>query len=117
MIMNRLKSSAKVSRQSTSPSKPEAIEVFWYRNTNTAVAFDRTVDDRLLTFYADEISPQSAPFKDRETGTRWSIAGRGIDGPLRGHELTWVKSIQCRWYAWASEYPKTTVFEKVGADE
>jgi len=95
----------------------EAIAVFWYRNTNTAVAFDRKVDDRLLTFYADEISPESAPFKDKETSTRWSIAGRGIDGPLRGHELTWVKSIQCRWYAWASEYPKTTVFKNVGADE
>jgi hypothetical protein len=95
----------------------EAIAVFWYQNTNTAVAFDRKVEDRILTFYADEISPESAPFKDKETGTRWSIAGRGIDGPLRGHELVWVKSIQCRWYAWASEYPKTTVFENVRADE
>jgi hypothetical protein len=95
----------------------EAIAVFWYGNTKTAVAFDRKVNGRLLTFYADEISPESAPFKDQETGTRWSIAGRGIDGPLRGHELTWVTSIQCRWYAWASEYPKTTVFEKVGTDE
>lgn len=35
----------------------------------------------LLTFYADEISPESPAFKDKETGTRWSIAGRAIDGP------------------------------------
>ncbi|MCA9263730.1 MAG: DUF3179 domain-containing protein [Planctomycetales bacterium] len=89
----------------------EAIAVFWYGNTKTAVAFNRKVDGRVLTFYADDISPESAPFKDKETGTRWSIAGRGIDGPLRGHELTWINSIQCRWYAWASEYPETTVFE------
>lgn len=89
----------------------EAITVFWYGNTKTAVAFDRKVNGQLLTFIADEISPESAPFKDKETGTRWSIAGRGIDGPLRGHELTWAKSIQCRWYAWASEYPETTIFE------
>ena len=89
----------------------EAIAVFWYGNTKTAVAFNRNVDGRRLTFYADKISPESAPFKDKETGTRWTIAGRGIDGPLRGHELTWAKSIQCHWYAWASEYPETTVFK------
>ncbi|MCA9149998.1 MAG: DUF3179 domain-containing protein [Planctomycetales bacterium] len=88
----------------------EPIAVFWYGNTQTAVAFSRKVDDQVLTFFADDISPESAPFKDKETGTRWSIAGRGIDGPLRGRELTWTKSIQCRWYAWASEYPETTVF-------
>ena len=61
----------------------EAIAVFWYSNTQTAVAFDRKVKGQVLTFYADDISPESAPFKDKETGTRWSIAGRGIDGPLQ----------------------------------
>ena len=95
----------------------EAIAVFWYGKTKTAVAFRREVNGRTLTFYADDISPESAPFKDKETGTRWTIAGRGIDGPLRSHELTWAKSIQCRWYAWASEYPKTTVFEKAKSNE
>ena len=89
----------------------ESVAVFWYGATKTAVAFNRKLDDRTLTLYADEISPESAPFKDKETGTRWTIAGRGIDGPLRGHELTWANSIQCRWYAWSSEYPETTVFE------
>ncbi|MGB7345967.1 MAG: DUF3179 domain-containing (seleno)protein [Pirellulaceae bacterium] len=93
----------------------EKIAVFWYGNTKTAVAFNREVNGQVLTFYADRISPESAPFKDRETGTRWSVAGRGIDGPLRGQELTWVKSIQCRWYAWASEYPQTTIFEMTKA--
>lgn len=88
----------------------EPIAVFWYGRTKTAVAFQRKVNGRALTFYADEISPESAPFKDKETGTRWSLAGRGIDGPLRGHELTWAKSIQCRWYAWSSEYPQTQLY-------
>jgi len=89
----------------------EPIAVFWYGHTKTAVAFNRNLNGRKLTFYADEISPESAPFMDKETGTRWTIAGRGIDGPLRGHELTWANSIQCRWYAWVSDYPKTTVFK------
>lgn len=87
------------------------IAVFWYSATQTSVAFQRKVGDRVLNFYADEISPETAPFKDRETGTRWSLAGRGIDGPLRGIELNWTPSIQCQWHAWSSEYPETAVFD------
>jgi len=88
----------------------QSVVVFWYGPTNSAVAFNAEIDGRKLSFYADEISPETAPFKDRETGTRWTLAGRGIDGPLRGKELTWVNSLQCRWYAWSFEYPETKVF-------
>jgi hypothetical protein len=90
----------------------ENIAVFWYGPTHSAVAFSRELDGRTLTFYADKISPESAPIKDRETGTRWTLAGRGIDGPLRGKELTWINSIQCRWYAWVAENPGTLVYGK-----
>ncbi len=89
----------------------QEIAVFWYRPTRTAVAFSRKLDGRTLTFYADRVSPDSAPFKDQETGTRWTLAGRAVDGPLRGSELAWVDSIQCRWYAWAAEYPQTQLAE------
>jgi hypothetical protein len=88
----------------------EPVAVFWYGPTRSAAAFSPRLQDRRLTFYADEIAPETAPFMDRETGTRWSLAGRGIDGPLRGRELTWVNSIQCRWYAWAAEHPGTAVY-------
>ncbi len=88
------------------------IAVFWYGPTRSAVAFSSQLDERTLTFFADEISPESAPFKDKETGSRWTIAGRAVDGPLKGSELEWVDSIQCRWYAWAAEYPETGVYEK-----
>ena len=89
-----------------------SLAVFWYQPTRSAIAFSAKFDDRTLTFYADEISPETAPFKDKETGTRWTLAGRGVDGPLKGRELTWVNSVQCRWYAWATEFPKTQVFGK-----
>lgn len=88
----------------------ETICVFWYAPTRTAVAFSTRLDDRSLTFYADDISPETAPMKDKETGTRWSLAGRGVDGTLRGKELRWINSIQCRWYAWSAEYPASEVF-------
>lgn len=86
------------------------IAVFWYGPTRTAVAYESTLEGRTLTFYADTIAPETAPFMDRETKTRWTLAGRGVDGPLRGKELRWARSIQCRWYAWSGEYPDTAVY-------
>jgi hypothetical protein len=88
------------------------VAVFWYGPTKSAVAFRAELDGQALTFYADDISPETAPFKDKETGTRWTLAGRGVDGPMRGKELTWVNSIQCRWYAWVAENSKSRVFEE-----
>jgi len=87
----------------------QPMVVFWLAATRTATAYDRRIDGRNLTFHVDPIAPETAPFKDRETGTRWSIAGRGLDGPLRGRELNWLPNLQCRWYAWAAEYPDTQI--------
>jgi len=86
------------------------LAVFWYGHTKSATAFETVVDGKPLTFVADDISPETAPFKDRETGTRWTLAGRGVDGPLRGKELTWLPSIQCRWFAWSGEYAETQLY-------
>ncbi len=55
----------------------------------------------------------AAPFVDAETGSRWDVAGRAVEGELRGYTLTWLDSVQVKWFAWAAEYPKTTVH---GAD-
>jgi hypothetical protein len=85
----------------------QPIAVFWYGPSRTAAAFRAASGGRRLTFYADAISPETAPFKDKETETRWTLAGRGVDGPLRGQELEWMPSIACRWYAWAAVHPKT----------
>lgn len=87
----------------------QKVAVFWYAPTRTAVAYSTRLGDRDLTFYADRISPETAPIKDRETGSRWTLAGRAVDGPLKGQELTWVNGVQCRWYAWSGEYPATTL--------
>ena len=88
----------------------QEIAVFWYGATRSAIAFQRRLGDQMLTLQADEISPESAPFKDKETGSRWTLAGRAVDGPLRGRELTWVPGVQCRWFAWAAENPATAVY-------
>ncbi len=88
-----------------------SFAVFWYKPTRTAVAFRDVIDGKRHTFRADAVSPETAPFQDAETGTRWTLAGRAVDGPLKGRELEWVSSIQCRWFAWVAQYPTTTVHE------
>lgn len=91
----------------------DEFAVFWYKPTQTAVAFRSRLGDRQLTLYADDVSPDTAPFKDKETGSRWTLAGRAVDGPLKGQELTWISSLHCRWYAWSAENPETMVYAPV----
>lgn len=92
------------------------VAILWYGPTNTAVAFFTELDGQSLTLYADKISPETAPFKDKETGSRWTLAGRAVDGPLRSKELTWAPSVHCRWYAWSHEYPQTRLHEPSDSD-
>lgn len=87
------------------------ISVLWLAATDSATAYRAVKDGTLLALQPDPVAPDVAPFRDTNTGTRWSMAGRAIDGLLRGHELTWVDSIQCRWFAWSAEYPHTTVHQ------
>jgi len=87
----------------------QSIAVFWYGPTKTAVAFSNILNGQRLSFTGRE-GHETAPFMDRETGTRWTLAGRAVDGKLRGKELKWIDSIQCNWYAWSSEHPDTELY-------
>lgn len=51
-----------------------------------------------------------APFIDRETGSRWDIAGRAVEGELKGWTLAWIDGTQVKWFAWAAEYPKSSIY-------
>jgi hypothetical protein len=64
---------------------------------------------KVVTLQLDAKVP-AAPFVDRETGSRWDVAGRATAGTLKGYTLTWVDSVQVKWFAWAAEYPQTTVY-------
>jgi hypothetical protein len=53
-----------------------------------------------------------APFVDRKSGTRFDVAGRGIEGELKGWTLVPTEqSIVAKWFAWSAEYPQTTVYQ------
>ncbi|MGH2628292.1 MAG: DUF3179 domain-containing protein [Anaerolineales bacterium] len=76
------------------------------RDVGTANAFSRVVDGRSLTFAHDGSS-----FIDNETGTRWDILGRALEGELLGKRLTPVVAINHFWFSWVAFQPGTRVFE------
>ena len=50
--------------------------------------------------------------EDAETGTKWSIAGVGIEGPLAGTSLEPVaEAYVAFWGAWAAFHPSTELWE------
>jgi hypothetical protein len=97
----------------------QSCVVLWYAPTRTAAAYlpwatppgKRGAASRAVTLVADAKSPR-APFRDKETGSRWDVAGRCVEGDLKGWVLTWLDGLPVKWYAWSAEYPHTTVHGK-----
>jgi hypothetical protein len=94
----------------------QKLVVFWYGPTRTAAAYlvaapeaDRATAGISLIFRVDQKNSQ-APFVDEQTGSRWDVAGRAVDGSFKGKALSWLDSVQVRWFAWAAEYPDSAVF-------
>jgi hypothetical protein len=90
--------------------------VFWYAPTRTAAAYRPAVfvRGRSPGYLGDGIftvDPKggAAPFVDRRTGGHWDITGRGVGG---GPMLAWVDGVQVKWFAWAAEYPETSIYGK-----
>jgi Protein of unknown function (DUF3179) len=52
----------------------------------------------------------AAPFMDEATDSGWDITGRAVAGEMKGRTLTWLDSTQVKWFAWAAEYPNTTIY-------
>jgi Protein of unknown function (DUF3179) len=74
------------------------------RDVGTAAAFDRRVDGRTLSF-----EPRGDGFVDRETGSRWDIAGRAVEGELAGARLAPVRQDQQFWFALAAFVPDARI--------
>jgi hypothetical protein len=102
--------------QETIDERPRVL--LWYAPTKTAAAYrpiasppgeDSKEATREVTLKIDSADP-SAPFVDSETGSHWDIAGRAIDGELKGWTLEWLDGVQAKWFAWAAEYPDTSIY-------
>src|ERR687892_2149806 len=70
------------------------------RDVGTAAAFDPRLDGRRLSF-----ERRDGSFVDRETGSRWNIAGRAVAGKLAGERLDPVRHDQQFWFALAAFVP------------
>ncbi len=56
-------------------------------------------------------------FKDLETNTVWDLKGLAVQGPLSGQRLTQIPAYSAYWFAWASFWGDTAVWEEGGSDE
>jgi hypothetical protein len=76
----------------------DAATVAEGRSVGTGTAWGRTIDGRILNF--DRSS--DGVFRDRETGSNWTLEGSATSGPLAGQQLAAIDSLTSFWFAWAS---------------
>ena len=87
------------------------IAVTWCPLCRTAVAFDRDVHGRKLTFgVSGLLLHANQVLYDRQTGSLWSqLAGRAISGRYRGTRLRPLPLAEVTWGRWLREHPDTLV--------
>ena len=71
--------------------------------------YDRRLGERTLTFEPDPREP--GRFRDRETGSSWTVEGTAAEGPLAGRRLEPVEGFAVEWHVWSEYHPETTLFE------
>jgi hypothetical protein len=86
--------------------------VLWYAPTRTAAAYRQPWGTSGLAgdvgwIFRVDPKVQAAPFVDQRTGLHWDITGRPLEG---GPRLAWLDSVQVKWFAWAAEYPATSIY-------
>lgn len=83
------------------------LVVFSSAEGPTGSVYDRRVDDDELTFvFAD------GHYRDEQTGTRWDIDGRALDGPLAGTQLEPVPNRSSFWFAFIASFPDAEVVDE-----
>ncbi len=87
-----------------------AVLVVFDRPTEMALAFDRDVAARQLSFEVAEATGFPFRLRDRETGTLWDLTGAATAGPLAGSRLSQVATYSAMWFAWASFNRGTELF-------
>ncbi len=75
------------------------------RDVGAAGVFRPVADGRPLTFSAD-----GDDIIDDQTGSRWNVLGRAIDGKLAGAQLELVAHANHFWFAWAAFKPETRIY-------
>jgi hypothetical protein len=88
----------------------EPIVIVYSDKAETAYAYYRRVEDRLLTFrhVADD---SILEMTDQQTQSSWNaVTGEAIGGPLAGRKLRRAIGSQAFWFAWRSFFPRTRLW-------
>ncbi len=75
------------------------------RDVGASGVFAPEAGERPLTFRAE-----GGEILDNETGSRWNVLGKALDGPLAGAELPPVVHGDHFWFAWAAFKPDTRIY-------
>lgn len=89
----------------------EAIVSFYDRDSDLGAVFSRKLDSAgTLTFAAAAKPGTQVVARDIETGTLWTVAGEGHEGPLAGRVLESIPHFnKLFWFSWALFKPKTRI--------
>ena len=110
---DRIESGRRSPGDSTDESRPVAVT--WCPICASAVAYDRRVDGRVLTFgTSGKLADDALVMYDRETESEWKQPlGTAIGGSLDGHELSVVPASVTSWEQFRTEYPDGIVLQPV----
>jgi hypothetical protein len=86
------------------------IVVVYDAEAEMALAFDRRSGGETLTFEIADSGGFPFCIRDLETGSRWSLDGRAVDGPLAGSRVQQVATYSAMWFAWAAFNSNTELF-------
>lgn len=81
-------------------------EIASAEDIGAAAVFDPHVGDKKLDFRAE-----GDAFVDEQTGSRWTILGEAIKGPLAGKRLGAIVHANHFWFAWAAFKPHTKIYQ------
>ena len=82
------------------------ILVYLSEDLSTARVFDRSLDDRALSF----LPANDEALRDEETGSTWDpLTGAALSGPLEGRKLEAMVSTYALWFAWKTYRPDTVI--------
>jgi hypothetical protein len=75
------------------------------RMIGATAVFSPVAAGKILTF-----EPVAEGFRDKQTGSLWSLLGYATKGPLAGKRLKPIQHVDAFWFAWAAFNPSTSVY-------
>lgn len=86
------------------------IVAFYDEENDSATAYSRKVEGKILTFSVKKEDDGSIHYTDKETGSLWDFEGRALSGSLKGRSLTRMEGHLSEWYGWAAYFANTTIY-------